>query len=226
MKRAMLIVVVTLEFAVGALAQGTIWVENSVQPPYRWVDTDTPGNHYTGVFGIEVWALNATVVPPGINLEPSSVSGVRAYDALQANGFTLQATFAGWPMSSGIFHGRGIILPTIFSSEAVLALAVWNTSAPSWAAMLGGADANTRAGVIAFVNPVNVILVNPPAPPGLTGWTEDLVMTAIPEPSVLAVGTLGGALLLLVRRRGRRAGHTKDDPQHCITKGDYEENNT
>ncbi|MCX6924897.1 MAG: PEP-CTERM sorting domain-containing protein, partial [Verrucomicrobia bacterium] len=152
-------------------------------------------------FGIEVWGLNAASVPPGINLDPSPGSGVAAYSALQADGFTLQATFAGWPMISGRFGGRSVILPTIPGPEAVLALAVWNTSAPSWAAMLGGADSDTRAGVIAFVNPVTVTIVNPAGPASLTGWTSDLVLTTIPEPSVLTLVSLGGAALLLVRHR-------------------------
>ena len=182
------------------------------------MDTDTHGNHYTGTFGIEVWGLNAAAVPPGINLDPNPGSGVAAYDAMQADGFTLQATFAGVAMSSGLFVINTINLPTIPGPEAVLALAVWDTSAPSWGAMLGGGGSDTRAGVIAFVNPVSVFTVNPEAPARLTGWTEDLVITSIPEPSVLTLASLGGALLLLVRRRGWRAGHTKDDP----TALDYE----
>ncbi len=223
----MLIVVVSIGFAVGALAQGAIALGNRYGPPPHptTVDTDTLGNPYTGTFGIEVWGLNAAAVPPGINLDPSPGSGVAAYDAMQADGFVLQATFAGVPMSSGLFGIGTVILPTIPPPEAVLALAVWDTSAPSWAAMLGGADSDTRAGVIAFLNPVADTTGLPETPAELTGWTEDLVMTTIPEPSVLTVATLGGALLLLVRRRGWRAGHTKDDLQHWITKSDYEKSN-
>ena len=218
MKKTMLIAVVTIGLAVGALAQGTIALGNAFTQPLAAVDTDTPGNPYTGTFGIEVWGLNAAAVPPGINLDPSPGSGVAAYSALQADGFVLQATFAGWPMISGRFSGRSVILPTIPGPEAVLALAVWNTSAPSWAAMLGDAGSDTRAGVIAFLNPVSDNTAPPQSPAPLTGWTADLVMTTIPEPSVLTLAALGGALLLLVRRRGWRARHTKDDP----TALDYE----
>src|ERR1035441_2159975 len=121
MKKTMLIVVATIGLAVDALAQGgTIWLENRIQPPYRVVGTDTPGNPYTGAFGIEVWGLNAAAVPPGINLDPSPGSGVAAYSAMQADGFVLQATFADVPMSSGRFSGRSVILPTIPGPEAVL----------------------------------------------------------------------------------------------------------
>ena len=206
MKKTMLIVVVAIGLAVGAFAQGgTIWLHTPLAPPYPAVDTDTLGNHYTGAFGIEVWGLNAAAVPPGINLGPSPGSGVAAYSTMQADGFVLQASFAGVPMSSGLFGICTVTLPTIPGPNAVLALAVWNTAAPSWEAMLGGADSDTRAGVIAFVNPVTIFTINPGAPARLTGWTEDLVMATIPEPSVLTVACLGGALLLLVRRRWWRA---------------------
>jgi hypothetical protein len=208
MKKTMLIVLATAGLTVGALAQGpgTILLRNAFTQPLAAVDTDTLGNHYTGTFGIEVWGLNAAAVPPGINLDPRPGSGVAAYSALQAEGFTLQATFADWPMNSGLFSGTMVMLPTIPGPEAVLALAVWNTSASSWEAMQVGADSDTRAGVIAFVNPVTMFTVNPGTPAELTGWTEDLVMTTIPEPSVLTLATLGGTVLLLVRRRGGERG--------------------
>src|ERR1700690_127226 len=183
MKKTMLIAVVTINLSVSAPAQGTIGLINYGPPSFPAVDTDTTGNLYTGPFGLEVWGLNAGAVPPGINLGPSPGSGGAAYDAMQAEGFVLQATFANVPMSSGRFNIGSVILPTIPGPEAVLALAVWNTSGPSWAAMLGGADSDTRAGVIAFVNPVTIFQVNPGVPAKLTGWTEDLVMTTIPEPS-------------------------------------------
>ena len=226
MKKTMLIVVATIGLAVDALAQGgTIWLENRIQPPYRVVGTDTPGNPYTGAFGIEVWGLNAAAVPPGINLGPSLGSGVAAYSAMQADGFVLQATFADVPMSSGRFDMGLVTLPTITGPEAVLALAVWDTSAPSWEAMLGGADSDTRAGVIAFVNPVTIFTINPGEPAKPTGWTEDLVMTTIPEPSVLTVATLGGALLLLVRPTDGVRGMQRMTLQHWITKSDCEKDN-
>ena len=210
----MLTILAATGLAIGVLAQGTIVLTNIRLPSSPVVATDTPSNTYTGAFGIEVWGLDAAAVPPGINRQPSSGSGVAAYDAMRAAGFVLQDSFSGVWMSSGLFNLGVLNLPTIYGPEGVLALAVWNTSAPSWAAMQGAADPSTRAGVIAFVNPVTVFTTNPGVPAKLTGWTDDLVMTTIPEPSVLTVAALGGALLLLVRRRGWRARHTKDDLQY------------
>jgi hypothetical protein len=67
--------------------------------------------------------------------------------------------------------------------------------------MLSSANASTRAGVIAFLNPVTPLFLNPGVPASLTGWTEDLVMTVIPEPGALALAGLGTVALLIFRLR-------------------------
>ncbi len=91
-------------------------------------------------------------------------------------------------------------------ADVVLALAAWNRSAPSWTAMLAGANQTTRAGVIAFDQPT----VDPGCyncGPPLLSMNQDLVLSSIPEPSALALVAMGGLLLLLSRHRrhlGRR----------------------
>jgi hypothetical protein len=118
-----------------------------------------------------------------------------------ASGFVLEATFANQTMDDGIFSIGTIALPTIPGPEAVIALVVWDTSAASWGAMLSSANADTRAGVIAFVNPITVLIGNPNVPATLIGWTQDLVMTSVPEPCTSALAGLGGAVLFLLYRR-------------------------
>ncbi|MGO9203208.1 MAG: hypothetical protein ACLQM8_22020, partial [Limisphaerales bacterium] len=125
MKSQMLSGLATLGVAVGAFAQGTIALNNNFNNFPSCVDTDTTGNHYTGTFGIEVWALNAATVPAGINLIPVPGSGVAAYNAMVADGFTLEATFASQAMSGGLFDSGEVTLRTIQGPQAVLALAVW-----------------------------------------------------------------------------------------------------
>jgi len=79
----------------------------------------------------------------------------------------------------------------------VLALAAWNSSAPSFTAAFNAGDA---CGVIAFRNQTSdYTLVPPSAPPFLDGWTTDLIMT-VPEPSPLTLGVLGSAALAMSRR--------------------------
>ena len=92
-------------------------------------------------------------------------------------------------------------------SRVVLGLAVWNTSATSWAAMLSSCTGTTRAGVLAFPNPTSFPGVGfPPLIPVdiNAGWTAagtDLVMTNVPEAGTLALAGLGVAAMSVSRRR-------------------------
>jgi hypothetical protein len=200
MNKQILSAMATLSLAPGALGQGTIGLTDGDITP--GVATDTAGYYYTGTFGIQVWGINAATVPAGINVSPGPGSGVAAYNAMVADGFTLEATFVNQTMNKGGFGIGSVSLPSIPGPLAVIALVVWDTSATSWGAMLSSANANTRAGVIAFVNPVTVFDPSLPLTPApLTGWTQDLVMTSVPEPGAFALAGLGGAVLFLYHRR-------------------------
>lgn len=206
MKRLVLTGIATFALALGAFAQGSINLDNSSGINYG-VAINAAGTYYTGTYGMEVWELNATSVPAGIDGLPSVDSGVVAYNTMVNDGFIKEATFANQPMTiPGTFSLGEVTLADVTpaGSTVVLGLAVWNTSAPSWAAMLSGAGANATGGVIAFVNPTAYASSGPPPPPAnLTGWNSvgDLVM-AVPEPSVLALAGAGVAALLILRRRG------------------------
>ncbi len=206
MKEQIIIVTTLLSAAWVTLAQGTINLSDILpnQQIPAGVAVDSAGNYYTGTYGIQVWALNSTTLQSGINLTPAPGSGVAAYNAMVADGFTLQASFTGQSTSEGLVLLGGITLPTIPGPEAVLALVAWNTPATNWASMLSSANTSTHAGVIAFVNPVSILDPSLPLGPApLTGWTEDLVMTTIPEPSSLALLGLGLGALVAVRCRHR-----------------------
>jgi hypothetical protein len=205
MKKQIIILTALLSAAGITLGQGTINLYSAYDDTYTGgVTVDSAGNYYTGTYGLQVWALNSTTLPAGINLSPAPGSGVAAYNTMVADGFTLQASFTGQSMSEGFVNFGAVTLPTIPGPEAVLALVAWNTSATNWAAMLSSANASTRAGVIAFVNPVTPLFLNPGVPASLTGWTEDLVMTAIPEPSSLALLGLGVGTALAFRCQHRQ----------------------
>jgi hypothetical protein len=196
--------IATLALALGAFAQGIIDLDNSQNA--NGVADLYAGNYYSGTYGMEVWELSgATTVPAGINLPPGSGRGIVAYFAMEADGFKKEATFADQTMLAGTFTLGQVTLPDVTpaGSTIVLALAVWNNSAPSWEA--GTTRGNFQTGVLAFLNPTaNPATVPPSMPPALTGWTGglgDLVLTASPEPDALALAGLGVATVLVLRRR-------------------------
>lgn len=186
----------------GALGQGSlVAIDDAVNR--NGVTTGTAGNYYTGTFGMEVWELSgATSVPPGID----GVNALAGYNAMAADGFKKEVTYANQTMFEGTFSlgTANLYDVTPPGSTVVLALAVWNTSASSWAAMLSSANASTSAGVIAFLNYTVANTTQDPTPASLIGWTTsigDLVMTAIPEPSTFSLVGLGAAALLMFRHR-------------------------
>jgi hypothetical protein len=209
MKRPVFIGIGMLAFTLGAFAQGIIDLDNSTCN--YGVAIDSPGNYYTGTFGMEVWELSgATGVPAGINVSPQLSSGRVAYANMVAAGFQKEATFADQAMGDppGTFSLGNLTMPDVApaGSQVVLALAVWNSELPSWTFALSVANATTRAGVVAFLNPTaNPSIIPFPAYPTVdAGWNElgaDLVMTPVPEPGTLTLAGPGVAMLLTFRRR-------------------------
>ena len=153
--------------------------------------------------------LNSTTVTPGINTT-ASLSGVRAYPMLAADGFRLEATLLNRIATDGNILLSEVDMPDVSpaGSTVVVGLAAWNTSAPSWSAMLAGRNSGTRAGVLAWPQPTaNYNIVNPPLLPGLT-WdsvNQDFVLLPIPEPGTFALVGAAAVVLLMLRRRNRAA---------------------
>jgi len=98
MKTEMLSVVGLLSLNVGALAQGSFNLDDTPIPSGLVVDA--PGNWYSGTFGMEVWELNGTSIPAGINLSAAPGSGVLGYNAMVAAGFVKQMTYADQAQTS------------------------------------------------------------------------------------------------------------------------------
>ena len=189
MNRIIPCTVAALGLALGASAQqGNFVLDNRLLT--NGLALDAPGNSYSGTFGMEVWVLKGTEVPADINQAPAPGSGPSAYDAIQAAGFVKEATYTNQQTAGpGAFALRPVFLPHACHGEPVIvALAAWNTGAPSWSAMGASANAATRAGVIVFAQPTFQTCVNPGVPPGLA-MDQDLVLTAVtaaPVPAAVA----------------------------------------
>ena len=201
--------------AVGARAQGSIDLDNS-----QWYLRGLGGvglngtAGYGGIYGVEVWELNASVVPPGINApDPYSVSDPPlAYIDMENAGFRKEATFHNQTMLfPGTIQLGELDMPNVAPAGAnvVIALAMWGTAAPTFSdAASVWTHGVVPLGVLAFVNPTADYTAFPtPAPPALSGWTSPLVMGTYleaPEPSTFALAGVGAAVWLSLRRHRNR----------------------
>jgi len=196
-KKKILAAVVTLGLALGTAAQSFV-LDNSILATS--LTLDVPGIPYSGTFGMELWVLGGTSIPPGINLGAAPGSGLRGYDIMLADGFLKEATYANQQTPfPGVFSLGSPLVNGGNGGTVVVALAAWNSSAPSWSAMLAQANQATRAGVVVFDQPIVPFITNPLSPAGLA-MNRDLVLTSIPEPPALALGALCAALLFIAHR--------------------------
>ncbi len=190
MKKLAITCALTIAFAAGAFAQGAIYLDNTTSGGA--VTVNDALTLYSGPVTIEVWELNTSAVPAGVNLPPAPGYGVLAHNVLVAAGFTLEATRSQTitAVSAGSFFLGDVEMANVIpkGGSVVIALAAWNTTAADWNTMLTTATGNTRAGVLGFVNPT-ADYEAPAVPPAfLIGWdpSTSLVMMPIAPPAILS----------------------------------------
>jgi hypothetical protein len=119
---------------------------------------------------------------------------------------TPTATFATGA-SAGYFFGGQHTIPTVGTgSAASVQVRVWNAAFATWDAAFAAYTAGDATAKIGKSNVFNSPALGGGALPapnmvGLTGF--QLTTSAVPEPSVLALGALGAAALLIRRRRNK-----------------------
>jgi hypothetical protein len=165
----------------GALGQGSFDLDNSELA--NGIAIDTPGNWYNGVYGVEVWELNGTNTTDLVNALNYGCNSSDGYALLVANGFHKEATYFNQTMREGTMTLGSCQMPDVSpaGSTVTLALVAWNGDAPSFAAVLNGSAAGTRAGIIAFLQPTAFSSMNlPPAVPAPLAWGVNLDLVLYP----------------------------------------------
>ena len=182
----------------GVFAQGS--VNNSTAATVGAIATNSTTGYYNGPITVQVWFLNSATVPGNIN----SLSPQTAYNNMIADGFTQAgANFTSANITFGTYSAGELDIAGInratAGGNAAFAIVAWNNNTTSSFTSLG---AGSLAGVYAFENPTANYTTSPkPTPPNYTGWSQNLVLAAVPEPGTLALAGLGAAAFLIARRR-------------------------
>jgi len=205
MKKSLLTTIAVAGFALGAIAQGSVNVSDSTINP--GVTINNSSSFYSGAMTLQVWYMNGSSIPTGIN---NASSAQAAYSAMTGDGFTLAQTFTSASVSSGTFSFGELDIAgvTPAAANAEFALVAWNNNtSANWGAAVNG---SAHGGVVAFENPTANYQTPPPntpTPPNFSGWNtlgQNLIMTQLtpsPEPTTIAFAALGLGSFLVARRR-------------------------
>jgi len=181
MKRALLVAMGMVLATAGALAQGNVLFQSKVTNPavnFKIVNPDGTAAE-VGKYTVELWGAIG-----GADLAPLSGSLSGAASAL------IQTPLA---LTSGYFAGGTWSVTGVAAGvDAQLQVRVWETS-------YGSYNAQT-AGLYGMGNIVTLKLTEPPATPAALVGMETITLTAVPEPSILALGVLGLGAFMLRRR--------------------------
>jgi hypothetical protein len=172
-----LIVAVAVGFtAIGAMAQGYF----------------NFGNRVPGVVDAKV-TTDAGVALDGAAWKAQAYVGLTA-DSLQPVGTAVDFRTGA---AAGYITSTSVTVPTIAGGTAVVVVM------KAWEFAKGATFEASQAagGFVGSSGPVNLSLAATPAPPTDMVGLAAFQVSAIPEPSTLALGVLGAAALLLRRRR-------------------------
>lgn len=184
--KKLLILTVTVAATIGALAQGTI-------------------NFSNGASGVNspIFGTDGTTRLAGAGYIAQLFAGSSAASMAP---ITPTATF-GTGGSAGYFFGGSRVIPTVAAgSQAYFQVRVWEASAgTTWAiasttvgALVGGDRVSMTGALLPTYQSLGLGGLAPP--PNLIGLTS-FNLYVVPEPSTIALGVLGVAGLLFIRRR-------------------------
>lgn len=218
MKKAIITSLAAITLVTGAYGQGSILLDNGAAN--NGITKDSPGNWYSGTYGMEVWVRNGTNFNlNSINHYAGVDGGITAYSLLASGGFSLVATYTNQyiaPINAGIFQLGRLDIPIVnpAGSTITVALAAWIGSGPTYASNIGTYSGTFGTytysignGVVAFYTATTDYTQFPtPNPARITaGWNAagvDLIMAPlIPEPRTLTMMIAASCTFALKRRR-------------------------
>jgi len=220
MKKLAITIAAVAGASLTAFSQGQVNFENANANGYviesSASHTATSAGSYvqSASFTAQLWALSgpSTTVPAAVDSY-----GYLAPSSLASSGFSLVSgtTTAG---SAGAFNAGTVVVPGTTSANTILAVVCWSGT---WANLATALANQAYVGVLAFqqtIGPAQPSPIDPAVADVAIGWNtlansplsaansgnEDLIMTqatVVPEPGTMALAALGGASLLLFRRR-------------------------
>jgi hypothetical protein len=166
-----------------ASAQGTVTFASS-SANHRVYQTDGVTPVGAGYSAALYWGTLGSL--EGALVQIGATTGVNSANGLLVNGGT---------------RTTGPATPA--GQQATFQVRAWNGAFSTYELAFAGAQASSLFGrTTPFANPTGNPNDTPPGTPSnLTGWTTPIVVSAIPEPSTIALAGLGVASLLLFRRR-------------------------
>jgi hypothetical protein len=200
MKKTVITTIATLGITVGAFAQGSLFLSDADIGPGVALSGANQANpaqsaFFSGSLEIQVWFENSTTDANGISAINANINS-GTYKAPDLTNYKEEADITGIQVNSGTF--------TYSQNSGSVALPDAPTSGTGTFVLIG--IAGSSEGAIAFQNatggnPNIVPPGNPANPDGWDGLGQNLVLSATPEPSTIALGGIGAASLLLFRRR-------------------------
>jgi len=183
-----LLTIAAASLAVGAFGQGEVIFENDLGTGYITQNSSAGAKVAPGTYQVALLWFNGT-----------SFQSIAVYTV--ANGS------AG--SGPGYFHDSTTVAVPTYTSTGTFEVQGWATTGnySSYAAAAAGAGTTFIGQTASFASPEGNTLPPPNGVPAAPlsgsggGWSGNLILVPVPEPSTIVLGGLGAAALLLFRRR-------------------------
>jgi hypothetical protein len=216
MKKIILTVAAIAGGALSGFSQGQVDFENANANGYvvtsLFGDTSstvTSSYQLASSFSVQLWSLAVS--------STAGLTGLDAYGYLQgadlaSDGFTQDSNIGTVAGTDGGFGPVTAQVNGVVSANAALAVVAWTGNFSSLAAAMAGGG---QYGILVFEQAIGPAQPSPFTQDIAAGWNtlanspgsaanggnDDLILTAVPEPTTMALAGLGGLSLFFLRRK-------------------------